>query len=59
MHSELLKSKLHRVTVTQCDLHYVGFVTIDKNLMDDVNLVASEKVGIVNINTGNRFNIRH
>lgn len=51
----VLKSKLHRVTVTQSDLNYVGSVTIDKNLMDAAGLLEYEKVQIADINNGNRF----
>ena len=49
------KSKLHRVTVTQADLNYIGSITIDENLMEAANLVEHEKVQIVNINNGERL----
>ena len=52
---QILKSKLHRVTVTQAELHYVGSITIDEDLMDAANLIENEKVQIVNINNGERF----
>lgn len=52
---EILKSKLHRVTVTQAELHYVGSITIDEDLMDAANFIENEKVQIVNINNGERF----
>ena len=52
---EVIKSKIHRVTVTQADLHYVGSITIDEDLMDEVNLIAGEKVAIVDNNNGERF----
>lgn len=52
---EVLKSKLHRVTVTQANLHYIGSVTIDEELMDAANLIANEKVTIVNITNGERL----
>jgi len=52
---ELLKSKLHRVTVTQAELHYVGSITIDEDLMDAANFIENEKVQVVNINNGERF----
>ncbi len=49
------KSKLHRATVTQADLNYIGSVTIDENLMEAANLVEHERVQIVNINNGERL----
>jgi len=52
---ELLKSKLHRATVTEANLHYVGSVTIDRDLMDAVDLLPNEKVLIVNNANGARF----
>ncbi|MBC6401277.1 MAG: aspartate 1-decarboxylase [Ekhidna sp.] len=52
---EVLKSKIHRVRITEAELHYVGSVTIDEDLMDAANLVANEKVQIVNINNGERL----
>jgi aspartate 1-decarboxylase len=52
---EVLKSKIHRVKVTQAELHYVGSVTIDEDLIDAANLVENEKVQIVNINNGERI----
>ena len=52
---EVLKSKIHRVTVTQADLDYIGSITIDKDLMDAANLIEGEKVQVVNINNGNRL----
>lgn len=55
MHIEVLKSKIHRVTVTGADLNYIGSITIDKALMDAANLIAGEKVQIVNINNGERL----
>ncbi|MGB3413649.1 MAG: aspartate 1-decarboxylase [Microbacteriaceae bacterium] len=51
----LLKSKIHRATVTDADLHYVGSVTIDADLMDAAGLLAGEKVQIVDINNGARI----
>ena len=50
-----LKSKLHRVTVTQADLNYMGSVTIDEDLMDAANLIDGERVQIVNNNNGERL----
>lgn len=55
MRIEVLKSKIHRVTVTGADLNYIGSITIDKDLMDAANLIAGEKVQIVNINNGERL----
>jgi aspartate 1-decarboxylase len=55
MFIEICKSKIHRVTVTGADLQYVGSVTIDEDLMDAANLIENEKVQIVNINNGERF----
>jgi aspartate 1-decarboxylase len=52
---EVLKSKIHRVKVTQAELHYVGSITIDENLMDAANVIENEKVQIVNINNGERL----
>jgi aspartate 1-decarboxylase len=49
------KSKLHRVTVTQADLNYIGSITIDEDLMDAARLVEHERVQIVNINNGERL----
>ena len=45
---EVVKSKIHRVTVTQADLNYIGSITIDEDLMDAANIIANEKVYIVN-----------
>ncbi len=55
MNIEVVKSKIHRVTVTEADLNYVGSITIDENLMDAANLIENEKVQIVNINNGERL----
>jgi aspartate 1-decarboxylase len=51
----MFKSKLHRVTVTQADLNYMGSITIDEALMDAGNLLEGERVQIVNNNNGERF----
>ena len=51
----MMKSKIHRATVTQADLHYVGSVTIDADLMDAADLLANEQVAIVDINNGARL----
>lgn len=50
-----MKSKIHRVKITQAELHYVGSITIDEDLMDAADLVENEKVQIVNINNGERL----
>lgn len=52
---EVLKSKIHRVSVTQANLDYVGSITIDEALMEASNILAGEKVAIVNNNNGARF----
>ena len=50
-----MKSKIHRATVTQADLNYIGSITIDEDLMDAANMIAGEKVQIVDNNNGERF----
>ena len=55
MQIEVLKSKIHRVKVTGADLNYIGSVTIDEALIEAANLIVGEKVQIVNINNGERF----
>ena len=52
---ELLKSKLHMVTVTEANLNYMGSITIDEDLMDAAGLIAGEKVQVVDNNNGERF----
>lgn len=52
---EIMKSKIHRVTVTQADLNYIGSITIDEDLMDAANMIEGEKVQIVNVNNGERI----
>ena len=52
---EVLKSKIHRVSVTEADLNYIGSITIDEDLMDASNLIEGEKVQIVNCNNGERI----
>ena len=52
---QVLKSKIHRVRVTQADLNYIGSITIDESLMEAANLIEGERVQIVNINNGERF----
>ena len=55
MYIEVVKSKIHRVTVTEANLNYMGSITIDEDLMDAANLVENEKVQVVNVNNGERF----
>ena len=52
---EVLKSKLHCATVTEANLNYMGSITIDEDLLDAANMIAGEKVQIVNNNNGERF----
>lgn len=52
---EVIKSKIHQVKVTEANLHYVGSITIDEDLMDAANLIEFEKVQVVNINNGERI----
>ena len=55
MNIEVIKSKIHKVRVTEADLHYVGSITIDEDLMDASNIIEGEKVQIVNVNNGERL----
>lgn len=55
MFIQVVKSKIHRVHVTQADLNYIGSITIDEELMNEANLLEGERVQIVNINNGERF----
>jgi len=55
MYIEILKSKIHRATVTEANLNYMGSITIDEDLMDAANLLENEKVQVVNINNGERL----
>ena len=52
---EIVKSKIHRVTVTEANLNYIGSITIDEDLMDAANMIPFEKVTIVDNNNGERF----
>ncbi len=52
---QVLKSKIHRVKITQAELHYVGSITIDEVLMQASNLIEGEKVQVVNVNNGERL----
>lgn len=51
----VMRSKLHRLTITQADLNYVGSITIDEDLLDAAGLVEGEKVQVVNVNNGERI----
>lgn len=55
MQIQVVKSKIHRVTVTGADLNYIGSITIDEALMEASNIIEGEKVSIVNINNGERL----
>ena len=55
MQVQMLKSKIHRVTVTEADLNYIGSITIDEELMEAANIIQNEKVFIVNNNNGERL----
>jgi len=55
MKIDILKSKIHRATITQADLNYIGSIAIDENLMDAANLIENERVHIYNINNGERL----
>ena len=52
---EIIKSKIHRVKVTDADLNYVGSITIDSDLINAANLIVGEKVQVVNVNNGERL----
>ena len=55
MEIEVLKSKVHRVVITEANLNYVGSLTLDEDLMDAANLIENEKVQVVNVNNGSRI----
>ncbi len=55
MNIEVLKSKIHKVTVTEANLHYVGSITIDEDLMDAADIIENEKVQVLNISNGERL----
>ncbi len=55
MQIEVLKSKIHRVTLTEANLDYMGSITIDEDLMDAAGLIENEKVQVVNVNNGERL----
>ena len=52
---EVVKSKIHKVTITGANLHYIGSITIDEDLIDAANLIENEKVQILNLNNGERL----
>jgi len=52
---EVLKSKIHKVTITGANLHYIGSITIDEDLIDAANLIVNEKVQVLNLNNGERL----
>jgi aspartate 1-decarboxylase len=55
MQRTMLKSKIHRATVTDCDLHYVGSITIDPDLLDAADIMVHEQVAVVDVDNGARF----
>lgn len=55
MQRQMLKSKIHRATVTDCDLHYVGSITIDEDLLEQANILENELVHVLDIDNGQRF----
>ncbi len=55
MQIEILKSKVHRVSITEANLNYVGSLTLDEDLMDAANMIENEKVQVVNVNNGSRI----
>lgn len=55
MNIEVLKSKIHRATITQADLNYIGSISVDEDLMDAANLIENEKVDVLNITNGERL----
>lgn len=55
MQRTMLKSKIHRASVTDCDLHYVGSLTVDPELLEAADILAGEKVSVVDVDNGERF----
>ena len=55
MNISILKSKVHRAVITEANLHYVGSLTLDEDLMDAANMIENEKVQVVNVNNGERI----
>ena len=55
MQIQILKSKIHRAVITEANLHYVGRLTLDEDMMDAANIIENEKVQVVNVNNGERL----
>lgn len=55
LYIEVIKSKIHRIKITQAELHYVGSITIDEDLLDAANMIENEKVQVLNLNNGERL----
>ena len=55
MQIQILKSKIHRAVITEANLHYVGSLTLDEDMMDAANIIKNEKVQVVNVNNGERL----
>ena len=55
MDIEILKSKVHRAVITEANLHYVGSLTLDEDLMEAANMIEHEKIQVVNVNNGSRI----
>jgi aspartate 1-decarboxylase len=55
MQIQILKSKVHRVVITEANLNYVGSLTLDEDLMDAANMIENEKIQVVNVNNGERI----
>jgi aspartate 1-decarboxylase len=55
MEIEVLKSKIHRLTITEANLNYIGSITLDEDLMNAANIIENEKVQVVNVNNGERL----
>jgi len=55
MNIQILKSKIHRAIITQADLHYIGSITLDEDLIEAANLIENEKVHVLNVNNGKRL----
>ncbi len=55
MNISVLKSKVHRAVITEANLHYVGSLTLDEDLMDAANMIENEKITVVNVNNGERL----
>jgi aspartate 1-decarboxylase len=55
MNIDILKSKVHRAVITEANLHYVGSLTLDENIMEAANMIENEKIQVVNVNNGERI----